>query len=177
MSIVTITSDKNARRECVNRIIDAVLEGSSLRQAAKAEGLDLKSFGEWLQTDKECALRYSRAQELRGDVLADEIISIADNEPDAAKARNQITARQWLASKLNKKYGDRVDLNVSQTIDVSSTLLEARARLRPVSYLQDISDAQPREFIGVSEHGAHDKQSLPVHLDVPKEGAEPDIFS
>ena len=164
------------RRLCIFRIIDAVLDGSSLREAAKAESVDLRTFGDWLQGDKEAAQRYARAQELRGDVLADEIIRIADTEDDAAKARNQITARQWLASKLNKKYGERLDVNVTQTLDISATLIEARARLvLPPRDQQTITDVQTLDSIGLIEARALDNQSIAD--DVPRDGVQPDIFS
>jgi hypothetical protein len=82
------------------------------------------------------AVSYARATEIRADLMADEVITIADCEvTDPQRARNQMQARQWLASKQHsRRYGDRIDLNVSQTLDVSVTLAEARARLlRPVS--------------------------------------------
>ena len=50
-----------------------------------------------------------RAREKQADFYADEIITIADTEPDAAIARVRIDARKWTASKLRPKvYGDRV---------------------------------------------------------------------
>ena len=46
--------------------------------------------------------------------MADEIIQIADAEPDASKARNRIQARQWAASKLKPgQYGDTASLKVT----------------------------------------------------------------
>lgn len=166
------------RKEKLETVFALLLDDISLRDAVKSVGVTLKTFHEWIGKDREAGVRYAQALELRADLLVDDAKALADGDGDPAKVRNQVEIRKWMATKQNsKRYGERIDLNVAQTIDISSTLLEARARLRPVSYLQDISDAQPREFIGVSEHGAHDKQSLPVHLDVPKEGAEPDIFS
>ncbi len=54
-------------------------------------------------------MRYARAREEQADFYADEIITIADTEPDAAIARVRIDARKWTASKLRPKvYGDRV---------------------------------------------------------------------
>jgi hypothetical protein len=51
---------------------------------------------------------YTRAREERADLVADEIITIADTEPDPNKARVMIDARKWWAARVNpKKYGGR----------------------------------------------------------------------
>jgi len=162
------------RSQAVYQVIERVLEGTSLRDAIKNTGLSPRTFALQLQQDREAAIAYARAQEMRADLLADEVISIADNEEDAAKARNQITARQWLASKLNtKRYGDRIDLNVTQTVDIGATLAEARARVLPARFQQDIEDAQIID--AQAENGT--KPSDNKSLTGPGSDSEPDIFS
>lgn len=157
----------------VQQIIERILDGSSLKEATKACGIDVFKFNRMLQGDKQAALAYARAVEIRADILADEALHIADTENDAAKARNQIGVRQWLASKLYaKRYGDRIDLNVTQTIDVGATLAEARARLLPARDLSDVIDVEPRENTGVASDGARDIKSL-----APTENQTPDIFT
>ena len=163
-------------RLAIERIIDRVLNNVTLLEAVKQEGISLPTLHKWLGRDKESALAYARAIEMRADVLADETIEIADTDTDAARARNRITSRQWLASKLNKKYGERVDLNVTQTIDVSSVLLEARARVMlPGRDQQTITDVQTLDLPSVSVPRALDIQS--IRDDVPRDGDAPDIFS
>jgi hypothetical protein len=72
--------------------------------------------------------RYTCAREAQADLLADQIISIADDHKDdtiinpasgtpqinaewVARCRLQVDARKWKASKLApKKYGDKVDV-------------------------------------------------------------------
>lgn len=155
-------------------VIDAILDGVPMKDAVKAVGMTPQLFNYHLQKDREAAVAYSRAQEFRADMLADEALHIADTENDAAKARNQITVRQWLASKLyTKKYGDRIDLNVTQTIDIGSTLAEARARLLPMRDQQTVIDGESRVIAGVEASCLADKLSVPT---APPD-AEPDIFS
>ena len=155
-------------QQLVEHIIDDVLAGSTLKNALRDCGLTAQAFARILQGDRTAAAAYARAAELRADLLADEIISIADSDDDPAKVRNQINARQWLASKLNaKRYGDRIDLNVTQTVDIGATLAEARARLlRPASDHHDVIDVQAIDSSGDSGDRSGDKQSL-----------APDIFS
>ena len=57
---------------------------------------------------------YARAREERADLLAKEILEIADapckDAVEVAHARNRLDTRKWLASKLApRKYGDRVE--------------------------------------------------------------------
>lgn len=83
--------------------------------AMPAEGTVYK----WLSLHQEFAEMYARAREERAHMVADEIIHIADTEPDPQKARVMIDARKWWVGKANAKhYGDRstVDLNVKRDV-------------------------------------------------------------
>ena len=60
---------------------------------------------------------YARAREERADLLAKEILEIADapckDTVEVQHARNRIDTRKWLASKLApRKYGDRAEHDV-----------------------------------------------------------------
>jgi hypothetical protein len=85
---------------------------------------------DWLLRQPEFAEQYTRAREEQADSLADEIIDIADEQPEIVTVtdkktgaliehkldgaflqwqKNRIEARKWTAMKLKpKKYGDRV---------------------------------------------------------------------
>lgn len=157
----------------VAQVIEKILDGLPLRDAVKVAGLTPQLFHHRLSGDREAAVAYSRAVEIKADLLADEVVHLADGDGDPAKVRNQMNARQWLASKLYaKRYGDRIDLNVTQTIDIGSTLAEARARLLPVRDQHEVIDVEPRAVTEVSAHGATDSESLN-----PAQNAAPDIFS
>jgi hypothetical protein len=80
----------------------------------------------WLSEQPEFSERYARAREIQADLLADEIIEIADdtsndtlvsdtgeyaNKEWINRSRLRVDARKWKASKLApKKYGDKVDV-------------------------------------------------------------------
>ena len=68
-----------------------------------------RTIDEWIADDEALALRYARARESQADVMADDIVFLADSCKDHNKCRLQIDARKWVASKLKpKKYGDKV---------------------------------------------------------------------
>ncbi len=156
----------------IDRVIELILDGMPLREAVKSVGLTPQLFNYRLQSDKKASVAYARAIEIKADMLADEVVHVADSDTDPAKVRNQMQARQWLASKLYaKRYGDRIDLNVTQTVDIGATLAEARARVLPARYLSDATDAQIIDSSGENTLRLSDNKSLTA-----KENPVPDIF-
>lgn len=113
----------------VNAVIDAISDNMSLKQALEISQLKAKQFFRVISESPTLEALYIRAQHARTELMADEIIEITDTEPDPNRARVRADARKWYASKLQpSKFGDRLDLNVNQTVDVGSALAEARKR-------------------------------------------------
>ena len=96
--------------EMCDTICTRLIEGESLRAICRdAEMPSISSVMKWLRENENFSQQYARAKEDQADTLADELIAIADETKDPAKARLQIDARKWAASKLKpKKYGDKV---------------------------------------------------------------------
>jgi hypothetical protein len=152
-------------------VISAITAGKRIRQACDSNGVDVAAFMYRVNSGgNEQASRYARAMEQRADVLADETLDIADDtEKDPNRARNQIQARQWVASKhASKKYGDRIDLNVTQSIDIRAVLADARGRLRPMSDQLPTIDVQVIDTKQLNDHSATDNESvmLPESCDI-----------
>lgn len=73
---------------------------------------------------------YTHAREMFADSIVDETIMIADTVKDPQIAANRIRARQWSASKLKPKvYGDKLDIDLNQRVDVSIAVQAARQRI------------------------------------------------
>ena len=94
-------------------ICELLVNGSSLRTICSAPDMPaISTVMKWLNDYPDFSEQYARARELQQDTYADEIIHIADNEPDTMKARVRIDARKWHASKLHyRKYGDKLELD------------------------------------------------------------------
>lgn len=116
-------------QKIADTICERLAEGESLRSICDEEGMPSKSMVmRWLRQNEEFRDQYARAREMQADVLADEILSIADDghndwmvrkfgddelwvENGEAMRRSQlrIDARKWLAGKMRPKvYGDKV---------------------------------------------------------------------
>ena len=99
----------------VSEICEQLSEGKSLRSICKAKKLpSCSTIFLWLSKYPEFSEQYAHAREAQADLLADEIISIAD-EPvlfaeQVARNRLRVDARKWMAGKLRpKRYGDKVE--------------------------------------------------------------------
>ena len=139
-----MSTDLVVARVAVERVIEKILEGQTLKAAIAECGLTPYKYAQTINEVRGLALEVARAQELRADLLADETIQLSDSDEDPAKVRNQISARQWLASKIYaKRYGERVDLNVTQAIDITAVLAEARSRIAERVIDQITVDREP----------------------------------
>jgi methionine synthase II (cobalamin-independent) len=115
-------------QEMADHICERLAEGESLRSICVDEMFPGKStVFRWLASNKDFRDQYARARETQADAIADEILNIADDAEDAAKARVQIDARKWLAGKLRPKvYGDKQSVTVSGDDDADPISVIAR---------------------------------------------------
>jgi hypothetical protein len=115
-------------------ICNRISNGESLRSICAEEGMpDKTTVLRWLRDFEKFRTHYTIAREAQADVLADEILDIADDgsndwmlrkfgddeawvQNGEAMRRSQlrIDARKWLAGKLRpKKYGDKVQNEIT----------------------------------------------------------------
>ena len=120
---------KTDRANIIGRICEMLAAGQSMAQICRSKAMPAQStVYRWIAESAEFSERYARAREIQADMLADEIIEIADAcEPEAAavaKAKARIDARKWLAARLApKKYGDRVDVSAGVAVKVETRSL------------------------------------------------------
>jgi hypothetical protein len=101
-------------------ICEQVANGLALKEVCIGAAMPSRSaVYKWFCQHPAFADMYARAREERADLIADEIVTIADTEADASKARVRIDARKWWAAKVNpKRYGERItaDVNTSNYV-------------------------------------------------------------
>lgn len=107
--------------EMAEKICEKIANGRSLRSICAEDGMPTTStVCKWLIENKEFSEQYARARTRQADYFFEEIVEIADSvEADSAavaKARLQVDARKWAASKIApKKYGDKSELDVKSS--------------------------------------------------------------
>ena len=124
------------REMVIEQIMSQLETGKSLVQVCKQEHMpDRDTVSRWMRDEPGFAARYAHARAMQADTLFAEMASIEDKvtvgSMDSHAARVVLDSMRWRASKLAPKvYGDRLDVNVSDTrISISGALAAAQARL------------------------------------------------
>lgn len=108
-------------KDMADNICEKISGGLSLRAICAEPGMPARgTVYRWLIENADFQDQYARAREKQADYFAEEIIEIADSaEAESAavsKAKLQIDARKWAASKIApKKYGDKTELDVKSS--------------------------------------------------------------
>ncbi len=109
-------------------ILDQMIEfGPNL--AIKASGYNVGQFFKLLSRESDLMNLYLANQQLYTEIKAVEVIDIADSPGDPAVAKNKILSRQWFAGRiLHKKYGDKLSVDHTHTVDIKGAIEEAKNR-------------------------------------------------
>lgn len=108
-------------KDMSDKICEKISGGLSLRAICAEVGMPARgTVYRWLIENADFQDQYARAREKQADYFAEEIIEIADSaEAESAavsKAKLQIDARKWAASKIApKKYGDKQEIDVKSS--------------------------------------------------------------
>ncbi|MDU4876072.1 MAG: hypothetical protein E6X67_06660 [Neisseria subflava] len=108
-------------KDMADKICEKISGGLSLRAICAEPGMPARgTVYRWLIENADFQDQYTRAREKQADYFAEEIIEIADSaEAESAavsKAKLQIDARKWAASKIApKKYGDKQEIDVKSS--------------------------------------------------------------
>jgi hypothetical protein len=111
--------------------------GEGTAQMLKALGISASVFWRWHATRADFVEQVAAARLAGLERMADEIIEIAEERSDPRHRQVRIDARKWLLSRLlPRKYGDRTQVEVSQTKSIeemSDEELYARIRTLEVA--------------------------------------------
>lgn len=113
-------------KDMADKICEKISGGLSLRAICAEPGMPARgTVYRWLIENADFQDQYARAREEQADSFADEIIDIADSVApetgEVAKAKLQIDARKWKASKMApKKYGDKVEQQITGNLAIQA---------------------------------------------------------
>lgn len=97
-----------------DEICDLMAVGNTVIDICRREGFPPQgTLYRWLEKQPTFREKYARAREKQADFFAEQIVDIADTSTDWQKARLQLDARKWFASKVApKKYGEKVEQTI-----------------------------------------------------------------
>jgi len=110
--------------ELTAEILQRISHGESLHAICRDPAMPAEiTVRDWLTRDEDFSTKYARAREEQAERYAAEIVEIADTCDDPNKARLQIDARKWYASKVApKKFGEKLDVEHSGGVSVKVTI-------------------------------------------------------
>lgn len=116
-------------------VCEQLTAGLPLTRILEALGESTERFWSLHARDVEFRDRVFLARSMGVERLADEILEIAEERSDPRHRNVRIEVRKWLLSKLlPRRYGERVDVNVTQTKPVEEcTDEELHARLAAIA--------------------------------------------
>lgn len=159
-------------------VIERLSQGKSITEAAEAVGVSIGTVQQWRLKDALFDNECSRALDLGYEIQADSLVTIPDTYADVQKARLKSENIRWLlARRAAHRYGDRLEVNVNQTVDIGGAIAEARKRALPTRYPDDIVDAELVEPTALIEHSASDPRSDAPETRDANELLSEDIFS
>lgn len=99
-------------------------DGNSLRKICLEPGMPHKdTFIDWSKRTPELRAQYDKAFLDRRDTYFDEMLEIADTEPDPQRAKVRIDARKWAwARQDRKRFGDSMAVTGDPTAPVHLVL-------------------------------------------------------
>lgn len=98
-------------------------------------------FHDWARRDTLFGQRVEQARKVAADIAVEQLKTLGD---DKLKSDNI----KWVASKIDReKYGEKMEVNVNQTLDISGILAAANARLGPMLDQRDLEKLQANETI------------------------------
>jgi len=146
--------------ETANIIVDITsTTNRSLASICKELEIVPSTVYEWLKHHEDFSNKYARAKEWQADLLAEEILEIADDKSDDItyqkcgeelvkienrefinRSRLRIDSRKWLASKLKpQKYGEKQSIEHSGEIEITK-LTDEQRRERIEQLKQKLND-------------------------------------
>lgn len=119
------------------RALEHVRQGKPLAQFVEEYPvpIDYRHLLAWIMRDEDRKLRYREAQEIGAEVVADQMIQIADGTDtelpeDIDRATLRINTRKWLLGVWNRKrFGETRQIEQNVTVNLGDAMAAAQARV------------------------------------------------
>lgn len=146
--------------EQIETAIDMALKGEPLQRIIDGILTSESEFHRYKLQYPEFMTRFEQARQEGLEYIADGLITAHKDEIDVQRARLKSDNAKWLLAKRKPAvYGDKVDIHVSQTIDISSALKDARSRALPLNDVtKQVIDVGLQKIEGARTRDADDDE-------------------
>lgn len=156
-------ADDDGLTEAQRTFCASVADGTSVKLSAAAIGVSTVTIYRWASRLPAFARALSTARAISNRCLVDDLLTIpTDPRYSIDQARLISDAIKWRASReLRAEYGDKLDVSVEHSVDLTGALADARSRVRllPICDPAQIVDAIYTEESTGYEPKPGDKQS------------------
>lgn len=129
---------------------DMATEGRTLKDIIEALCTTTSRFYKYKKEHPQFLQDFEQARQEGLEHLADSLVSISDEYVDVQRARLKSENLRWLLSKRKPHiYGDRLDVSISATVDITSALIEAKNRA-----------LQPSQIVTINHDMSHIKADV-----------------
>lgn len=135
------TVRENLTEEEIERVVGLLLEATPMHKILVNLNMTMYALDKLMNKDPILRQRIIQARMDGLDFAGGKLQTAHEDIADVNKARLFSDNTKWLLSKLKPRvYGDRLDLNVTQTVDIKSALDAAKSRLLDA---RDVSNSGP----------------------------------
>lgn len=149
--------------ELGERVCEGLLECKPMKDIANGLGISTTTIQKWALNNPLFADAMAVARAESAHVLVDQAAEVArDCAIDHRRAKNLIHVLLFAAERRNRKaYGQSVDLQITERVDLGGTLLEARKRtvLQPMCDLAQLPATQDADYVMLEPPRTTDTQS------------------
>jgi hypothetical protein len=139
-------------QEEVDIVLHYLADGYTLKKCSQVVGKDSGRLRKLISKYPKLNEQYEAARLLGLDAMADRLQDIHEQIEDTHKARLASENAKWLLSRLNsRKYGDKLDVNVSGTIDLMAAIQSGRERMAISSGITLDHDIAAQDIEGLLE--------------------------
>jgi hypothetical protein len=139
----------------IEAALQAAVEGKTVLEISAAAGVSINTFYAMLDADNSALTAYTKARDRGYDALADSMMAIASDEQDVQRARLKCDNIKWLlARRASGKYGDKLSVDISGSVDLTAIMADSAKRLRPMRDLPAIEGESSPVIPMLSELGA-----------------------
>lgn len=151
-------------REVMDRIYARMAGGESIKDICDSADMpNARTVREWIVKYPDEGPQYARARDLQAEAMADEILKISDDstgdtytviengrevtkvdQENINRSRLRVDSRKWLLSKMSpRKYGDRVEVEHSGTVNTGMTVTVNVIPAKPEPAPIDVEPEKP----------------------------------
>lgn len=130
--------------EIIESVLDGMAHGEMLTVMCKKHDISTMAWYQWCDADQALSIAHAQARKKGFDAIAEDCVAIADKTPpisdNVQQSKLRVETRLKLLAKWDpKRYGERMNVDHSGSIDLAGRIATARTRAESYVALPDVN--------------------------------------